>query len=112
MIRKFKVLIFLMFVGYLAMADNIQFTMEGPEVVASGEQFRLGFTLNEQGTDLQLPDLSNFDVLMGPSTSQSSSIQIINGKTTQSSMAVVSRWGRYPKLHRNQTGKRREVRAG
>lgn len=74
-----------MLVGYLAVADNIQFTMEGPEVVEAGEQFRLGFTLNGRGTDLQLPDLSNFDVLMGPSTSQSSSIQIINGKTTQTS---------------------------
>jgi len=74
-----------MLVGYLAVADNIRFTMEGPEVVEAGEQFRLGFTLNERGTDLQLPDLSNFDVLMGPSTSQSSSIQIISGKTTQTS---------------------------
>ena len=72
-----------MLVGYLAVADNVRFTMECPEVVEAGEQFRLGFTLNERGTDLQLPDLSNFDVLMGPSTSQSSSIQIINGKTTQ-----------------------------
>jgi len=85
MIRKFKVLLILMFVGYLAIADNVRFIMEGPEAVAAGEQFRLGFTLNERGTDLQLPDLSNFDVLMGPSTSQSSSIQIINGKTTQTS---------------------------
>ncbi|HEX7585951.1 MAG TPA: BatD family protein [Prolixibacteraceae bacterium] len=74
-----------MFVGFLAMADNIQFTMEGPEAIAAGEQFRLSFTLNQNGSDLQLPDLSNFDVLMGPSTSQSSSIQIINGKTTQTS---------------------------
>ncbi len=74
-----------MFAGYLGMADNIHFTMEGPQAVAVGDQFRLGFTLNESGTDLQLPDLSNFDVLMGPTTSQSSSIQIINGKTTQSS---------------------------
>jgi hypothetical protein len=85
MIRKFKVLLILMFVGYLSMADNVRFIMEGPEAVTAGEQFRLGFTLNERGTDLQLPDLSNFDVLMGPSTSQSSSIQIINGKTTQTS---------------------------
>lgn len=84
MIRKLKLLIIFVFVGFLAMADNIEFVMEGPEVVAMGEQFRLGFTLNERGADLQLPDLSNFDVLMGPSTSQSSSIQIINGKTTQS----------------------------
>lgn len=74
-----------MFVSYFTMADNVHFTMEGPEAVTAGEQFRLGFTINESGTDLQLPDLSNFDVLMGPSTSQSSSIQIINGKTTQTS---------------------------
>jgi len=85
MIIKLKALIVLMFVGFLAMADNVQFTMEGPDVVAAGEQFRLSFTLTENGSDLQLPDLSNFDVLMGPSTSQSSSIQIINGKTTQTS---------------------------
>ena len=85
MIRKFKLLILLMFAGFWGMADNIQFTMEAPEVIAIGEQFRLGFTINEQGSDLQLPDLSNFDVLMGPSTSSSTSMQYINGKTTQSS---------------------------
>ena len=73
-----------MLAGLFAMADNVEFVMEGPDMVSMGEQFRLGFTLNDRGTDLQLPDLSNFDVLMGPSTSQSSSIQIINGKTTQS----------------------------
>jgi hypothetical protein len=84
MIREIKILLILLFIGYGAMADNIKFTMEGPEAVAMGEQFRLSFTLNENGSDLQLPDLSNFDVLMGPSTSQSSSIQIINGRTTQS----------------------------
>jgi len=85
MIRKLNILIILMFVSYFSMADNVHFTMEGPEAVAAGEQFRLGFSINQGGTDLQLPDLSNFDVLMGPSTSQSSSIQIINGKTTQTS---------------------------
>jgi len=84
MIRKIQLLMILMFVGYFGMADSVRFMMEGPEAVAVGDQFRLGFTLNDSGTELQLPDLSNFDVLMGPSTSQSSSIQMINGKTTQS----------------------------
>ncbi|HEY3372844.1 MAG TPA: BatD family protein [Prolixibacteraceae bacterium] len=87
MIRKIKILLILLFVGYGAMADNIRFTMEGPEAVAVGDQFRLSFTLNESsenGSNLQLPDLSNFDLLMGPSTSQSSNFQMINGKTTQS----------------------------
>ena len=85
MIGKIKILLILLFVGYGAMADNIQFIMEGPQAVAVGDQFRLSFTLNENGSDLQLPDLSNFDLLMGPTTSQSSSFQMINGKTTQSS---------------------------
>jgi hypothetical protein len=84
MIRKINILLIALFVGFSAMADNVRFIMEAPEIVGLGDQFRLGFTLNEKGSDLQLPDLSNFDVLMGPSTSQSSSIQIINGKTTQS----------------------------
>ncbi len=84
MIRKLKLLMLLMLFGYVSMAENVEFIMEGPEAVTVGEQFRLSFTLNQSGSDLQLPDLSNFDVLMGPSTSQSSSIQIINGKTTQS----------------------------
>ena len=85
MIRKIKILLIWLFVGYGATADNIHFTMEAPEAVSVGDQFRLSFTLNESGSDLQLPDLSNFDLLMGPSTSQSSNFQMINGKTTQSS---------------------------
>lgn len=83
MIKKFLTAVLLMLPALFAGADNVRFTMSAPNVVSAGEQFRLSFTLNEAGSDLQLPDLSNFDVLMGPSTSQSSSIQIINGKTTQ-----------------------------
>jgi len=49
-----------------------------------GQQFRLTFTINERGSNLQLPPglTSNFDVLMGPSTGQSTSIRTINGQTT------------------------------
>ena len=84
MIKKLIFLILLLIPAFYAEADSVRFTMSGPNVISIGEQFRLSFTLNEQGSDLQLPEISNFDVLMGPSTSQSSSIQIINGKTTQS----------------------------
>lgn len=75
---------FLLFATLGALADSVQFTMEAPGVVATGDQFRLSFTVNANASDLQLPDLSNFDVLMGPSTSQSMSTQWINGKTSQS----------------------------
>ncbi|MGQ8335495.1 BatD family protein [Sunxiuqinia sp. A32] len=84
MIRKIVFTILFIATALLSNADNVKFTMSGPNVVSVGEQFRLSFTLNERGTDLQLPDMSNFEVLMGPSTSTSFSSQIINGKVTQS----------------------------
>ena len=65
-------------------ADKVSFTMEAPQVVELGEQFRLTFSVNAKGQNLKLPDLSDFEVLMGPSTSQSSSFQIINGVSSQS----------------------------
>ena len=53
-------------------------------MVELGEQFRLAFSVNAKGTNLKLPDLGDFEVLMGPSTSQSTSFQIINGVSSQS----------------------------
>ncbi|MDD4108342.1 MAG: BatD family protein, partial [Prolixibacteraceae bacterium] len=49
-----------------------------------GQQFRLTFTLNDRGSNLKLPPglSDNFDILMGPSTGQSTRMQTINGKTT------------------------------
>ena len=64
-------------------ADKVTFTMEAPQVVEVGEQFRLAFSVNAKGQKLKLPDLSDFDVLMGPSTSQSTSFQLINGVSSQ-----------------------------
>ena len=85
MIFKKLLIIFLFLIPALfAGADNTQFTMSGPEVISTGEQFRLSFSLNDKGDNLQLPDLSDFNILMGPSTSQSSSFQMINGKTSRS----------------------------
>ena len=84
-IRKIKlILIALLFTLPGWAADRVMFTMEAPQVVELGEQFRLAFSVNAKGSNLRLPDLSDFDVLMGPSTSQSTSFQIINGVSSQS----------------------------
>ncbi len=64
-------------------AQNIEFRASAPPVVAAGEQFRLTYSLNARGSDLRLPDLSGFRLVSGPSTSSSSSVQIINGEMTQ-----------------------------
>ncbi|MDR3261147.1 MAG: BatD family protein [Tannerella sp.] len=63
-------------------ADEVTFKATAPEAVAMGEQFRLTYTVNAEGRELRIPDLSEFDVLMGPSTSTSMSTQIINGSST------------------------------
>ncbi|MCZ8371392.1 BatD family protein [Phocaeicola sp. KGMB11183] len=85
--RKF-IFLLLLFVSILQVqADkNVTFKAEAPDVVVSGDQFRLTFTVNTQKVkDFRMPSISGFDVLMGPSRSQQSSTQIINGKVSSSS---------------------------
>ena len=83
MIKQLLTLIILL-VAVNTQADEVHFTMEAPRAVETGQQFRLTLTLNNEGKNLRLPDLHNFDVLMGPSTSQSSSFQSINGRVSES----------------------------
>ena len=66
--------------------EKITFTAAAPEVVVSGDQFRLTFTVNSQKVrDFRAPNIKGFDVLMGPSRSTQSSTQIINGNVTSTS---------------------------
>ena len=66
--------------------DKITFTAAAPEVVVSGDQFRLTFTVNSQKVrDFRAPSIKGFEVLMGPSRSTQSSTQIINGNVTSTS---------------------------
>jgi len=84
MIKQLITYIFLFFAVFSVHAEQTKFVMSSPNAVEMGQQFRLTFTINERGSNLQLPPglTSNFDVLMGPSTGQSTSIQTINGRTT------------------------------
>jgi hypothetical protein len=69
-----------------AWADGITFTANAPEVVVSGDQFRLSYTINSQKVrDFRAPSIQGFEVLMGPSRSTQSSTQIINGNVTSTS---------------------------
>jgi hypothetical protein len=84
MIKKLLTYISLFFIVTSAGAEITRFEMSAPNAVEMGQQFRLTFTLNDRGSNLQLPPglTNNFDVLMGPSTGQSTSIRTINGQTT------------------------------
>lgn len=78
------VFIIMLFLGLTSMAEEVRFTMSAPDMVSAGEQFSLTLSLNAEGEDLRMPDLPNFDILMGPSISQSRSYSVINGKMSQS----------------------------
>lgn len=84
-----KIILLLLFITttFTSWANNkITFTAAAPEVVVSGDQFRLTFTVNSQKVrDFRAPNIKGFEVLMGPSRSTQSSTQIINGNVTSTS---------------------------
>ncbi len=83
LIRAIKLFSVCLLTLFNATAQDVEFTASAPPVVEVGEQFRLTYSLNRQGTDLRLPDLADFNLISGPGTSSSSSVRIVNGQMTQ-----------------------------
>jgi len=81
-----KVITLLLIISYIGnnLLAQVTFQASANKLVEIGENFRLNFIVNANGTGFTPPDLSNFNVLAGPSTSTSTSFQYINGKTSQS----------------------------
>lgn len=83
-----KLIIFILSVFLLPVVNvigqDVQFTASAKNVVRIGERFNLIYKLNAEGSSFRGPDFKNFRVLTGPNTSQSSSVQIINGKVSRS----------------------------
>ena len=70
-------------VGKPSKAQEVTFKATAPEAVVMGEQFRLVFTVNARGgREFRAPDLSDFEVLMGPTFSEFNHEQNINGQYT------------------------------
>ncbi len=75
----------LLFLIMTAFANaQVRFRASANKVVELGESFRIDFSVNAGGSGFKAPDLSKFRVLIGPSTSTSTSIQMRNGQTTRS----------------------------
>lgn len=86
---RYRYIFFLLFVVLLTGTDKVlgqvTFKASAPATVVEGEQFRLSYVLDKEGKDIRLPEISNFDVLFGPSVSTSFSQRTVNGKTTSES---------------------------
>ncbi|MBL4587511.1 MAG: protein BatD [Flavobacteriales bacterium] len=66
--------------GFTAYAQKL--TASAPQQVQIGQQFQVTWSLNGNGSNFVAPEISDFQVLGGPN--QSTSMQWVNGKTTQS----------------------------
>ncbi len=65
-------------------AEDVKFYVSAPSSVGSGQQFAVTFTVNAAASNLKAPSFKGFSVLSGPNQSSSSSMQIINGRMSQS----------------------------
>ena len=60
--------------------------LSAPSTVEQGDKFRVQFTVNTQsGSNFNPPTFEGLDVIYGPSTSQQSSVQFVNGRMSSSS---------------------------
>ncbi len=80
-LRLIPVLFILIF--FRTAAQEISVVAEYPEVVTTGQQFAVAWTINTGGGDFIEPSFTGLYKLMGPQTSYSSSTQIINGKISR-----------------------------
>ncbi|NOX46728.1 MAG: protein BatD [Chlorobi bacterium] len=75
-------IVFIAFMGILN-AQGVSFKASAKNVVRIGERFNLIYTLSADGSNFKGPDIEDFVVVTGPHTSQNSSMQIINGRVSQ-----------------------------
>jgi hypothetical protein len=73
-----------------ARADEVKFTATAKPVVTKGERFQLNYKINAEGANFRGPNITDFQMLSGPNTSTSSSVQIINGQVSRKSEYIFS----------------------
>ncbi len=64
--------------------DTPTLTVSAKKQVVAGERFQVVFETNADGRNFQAPSFEGFNVVGGPFTSTSSSIQMVNGSVTRS----------------------------
>ncbi|MGB0976699.1 MAG: BatD family protein [Prolixibacteraceae bacterium] len=81
--KKLSFLLLLILTSWKVSADKVKVELSTANVARVGQQIRLAIATNEEADKVKLPNLSPLEVLMGPMTSSSSSIQIINGRSSR-----------------------------
>lgn len=84
------ILLFLMSVFVMNAQDDVSFKTICKKQVVVGEQFQVSYELTGDGTNFEAPNFTNFEIVGGPFSSQSSSVQIVNGSVTKSTTHTYS----------------------
>ena len=84
------ILLFLMAVFAMNAQDEVVFKTICKKQVSVGEQFQVSYELTGEGTNFEAPNFTNFEIVGGPFSSQSSSVQIVNGSVTKSTTHTYS----------------------
>lgn len=65
-------------------AQDVKFTATAPKTVVQGTRFQVVYSINKEASDLRVPNIADFQTLMGPTTSTSSQVNIINNQVSRS----------------------------
>lgn len=76
--------------NYVEAQSDVTFRTICKKQVSVGEQFQVSYELNGDGKDFRSPNFTNFEVIGGPFSSTSSSVQIINGSVTKTNTQTYS----------------------
>lgn len=83
-------LLFVLGPSISAQNNDVSFKTICKKQVIVGEQFQVSYELNEEGKDFKAPNFINFEIIGGPFSSTSSSVQIINGSVTKTKTVTYS----------------------
>ena len=90
--KKFLYIILFYFISIYSLEaqSDVSFRTICKKQVAVGEQFQVSYELNGDGKDFRAPNFTNFEIIGGPFTSTSSSVQIINGSVSRTNTQTFS----------------------
>ncbi len=83
--KRILYIIAIMFIAMYSLEaqSDVTFKTICKKQVSVGEQFQVSYELNGDGKDFRSPNFTNFEIIGGPFSSTSSSVQIINGSVTK-----------------------------
>ena len=84
------VLLFLVTAFSVSAQDNVSFKVISKKQVVVGEQFQVSYELTGDGSNFEAPNFTNFEIVGGPFSSSSSSVQIVNGSVNKSTTHTYS----------------------